>query len=618
MGNTKKKDETEKEKKPKEPSIKFEQLTLDDEALENQLKGIVKFLEIVHPCLLEEKNNLCVELRPINRQGDDFLLKKSLTLWNLNETSQSFLRGFLRKHNGYAYCLYYSVYAFDKHQISYTKKGKIAQPGKITIEAARHTEVVVLDFDKINHETYLKYKNKFEKIGLMGIWIFSGHGYQFIIRLSEKIYKENMLAIITTLAASKGFEVDRGCKDSARVMRLPQTFNCKAFGGKFFEIYPQDRVNPPFTRGVGKLPREKYKLNKVIEILDSLETVDTEAYEEFKKELVKKQDDPIEQLQLEDDKNVGNFLDTNLEKTVISKKKHIKDMELHEFEQIEYPCIDITTFPLPIQKMLYKTPIGFRNATFAFLMKFFKQYQGCNHKYLKEILEIWANKACVVPYTEFYSDYERIYSGGGIAYSKELANEFGYIDFNNYISVFVKRDIIIPNELFDELDKMTGSSLKVYLLTRMYNHENRNVTITELSEYFKLDYRTINKELSTLSRIGYIYKIKNNRVKNEKYEYVTSEYYSVSKGFMKLSYGDLKMYLDELTTNELKVYLYMLKECYRNKFCTISQKNMAKELGVNQSSVSRITSNLNKKHYVEKNTKIERGARGFCSYNLLK
>ena len=241
----------------------IEQIRIDQEQLSQQHQTIIEFLSTVHPFLLTGKDKIpCVEIRPLSRGVTeyDYNLSRSLNLWDLSEKSVERLYKFLELHNGEPYCLYYSVYAYDYDKETYTKTGKKAQKGKITSSAALFTQEIVLDFDHIGEKEWSRLSEYLEQLNIEGIWVKTGHGYQLHILLKQICYDLKLLDKMVEIFRAKGFDCDEACIDSSRIMRLPETFNCKCFAD---ETYHEESAHPPYTQIV-QMTQRRYDIEYII------------------------------------------------------------------------------------------------------------------------------------------------------------------------------------------------------------------------------------------------------------------------------------------------------------------------------------------------------------------
>ena len=521
--------------------------------IDNQMKEIIRFLSIVHPSILSDKKNyVCLELRPILRTKEyDYGLSKSLNIWNLNDKTIDRLRNFLEEHNGVPCCLYYSVYAFNYDKQSYTKEGKPSQKGKINSENAVYTEEIVLDFDDVSEDEYRSLVDRFEAIGLYGLWVFTGHGYQSHILLNRPLYDKNILFQLVNIFNNKGFNVDTSCTDPARVMRIPYTFNCKCYT----DIkYKHEIDSPPFCEIVQETTR-RYDIEEITEALKKVPNIDNES----------------------------GF-----------NNQEVFDIQL---KKVIYPYIDNYEIPEPIHKMLTDTPVGLRNKTLGFLVRYFKTYLKLSKKQIQDICEIWNKSACEIPYENFNEDFSRFYYKNGLTFDTSLASHFGYIDFQDYIQL-QKQYILIPN---DTLLECEGKFLRVYLAIKMLEHIEKPTTIDNIAQTLKLTVRAVRTTLLEFSKTNHIYIVKGNRTKGIPNQYFTAKILNFSNGYLKMSFNDARAYIEELGNSELKLYLFMSYKFFSGE-CYMSQSNIGKNIGLKQNTISEIVQSLKNKYYI----KIER------------
>ena len=96
-------------------------------------------------------------------------------------------------------------------------------------------------------------------------WVFTGHGYHAHILLSEDVHQQDILKEFIEEFKQRGFPVDEACKDPARLMRLPMTYNCKAFA----EGNNEEMENPVlceslrYTQYRHSLQELRYKLGQI-------------------------------------------------------------------------------------------------------------------------------------------------------------------------------------------------------------------------------------------------------------------------------------------------------------------------------------------------------------------
>ena len=511
----------------------FHNIYFTEADMEAQLKTIVKFLSTVHPELNNSSyQSSCVELRPINRsQAFNIRLNRSLNLWRLDDNSIDRLRDYLFIHNGEPYCMYYSVFGFDYQKEAYTKSGAKAKKGKITSDSALFSHEIVLDFDDISYVEFEVLVENFEAIGIEGIWIFTGHGYQLHILLEVPMLASTSLYKLIYLFRAKGFMCDPTCVDSARLMRLPFTYNCKCFSN---EEYDREYNNPPLCKII-KESNKRYALQNIFDKLNDLPTVSSEDEKYY---------------------NVGP--DTSNKSDVCSievgNSSCAKD-ELITLSVPEYPpYLDFDNLPEPIVKMLKNTPMGFRNNSLGLLIKYFKQYLLFGKEQIYNILNTWAEYACDPSYNrmDFKNDFERLYQSGGLNYSSALAKQFGYIDFDNLIQLHRDNKVIISNTIFQNLDVIDGNVLRAYLGVKVLEHGYEEtdedatlVTINALSEITGMSLRNLRRVLKTAKSMNLLYMKQGAKRKGEPGTYHSCQINNSDSGFKALSVNDIDIYLSQ-------------------------------------------------------------------------
>lgn len=549
--------------------------------LDEQFHSIKEFLGLLHPFLLVENrseqnqlpSDICIEIRPISRGEYDYSLSRSLNLWNLNDTSLLRLYQFLHRHQNQPYCLYYSVYAFDYEKIAKTKEGKPAVKGKITSDNALFTQEVVLDFDNITEFEQKQLDLSLQARNLEGLWTFTGHGFQLHILLQEPIFDPFLLKEMVELFHSHGFPCDTSCIDPARVMRLPYTFNYKCFND---EQYEDEKDSPPFSRIV-KETKKRYSIEEVKEALG-----------------LKKEGLSLPMKWQEENKEASSSPQKRKEaiKSVSPKEDSIA---LHK---ITYPFIDKYSIPEPINKMLNNTPQGFRNKVLGFLIYYLKRYLRLGKHQLEEILSLWAVNAChpAYPSGKFTDDFSRLYYINGLLYDANLTKKFGFIDFGDQIQI-QKQDIYITNAFLKQLSVLDGNEVRAYLGIKLMEHLEKEITIDSLAQLLQLTSRALRPVLKQLISKNHIYVVKGNRRMKEPNRYFSTKITSYSDGYLKLSFNDVKAYLDDLGIGELKLYLFMSYKFFFGD-CFMSQKNIGSYIGVTQHAVSTITKSLEEKMYI--------------------
>ncbi len=575
-------------------------LAMPDWQLEEQLDTICYFLESVHPNLKGgEGFRPCVELRPINRGEKDFMLSKSLMLWDLNPDSVERLRTFLSRHNGYPTCLFYSVFDYDNHKKAEAANEKPAKSSRIQSFNALGTSEIALDFDDISFETYVELVDRFEEIGIYAIWVFSGHGYQAHILLDEYVEDSDILRRCVYKFRSKGFECDPACVDPARLMRLPYTYNCKCFKD---ETLAEELEEPPFCKIV-QGSGTRYSLKTILDKLDSLPTVSPED----------------EQVYMQSSKASG--------KKAANKKKQGPELDSDSFtvRKVEYPYLSQFELPEAVHKMLAYTPKGVRNKVLGYLIRLFKTQYKLSKAQISEVLSLWAEEACepAYPADDLKKDFARLYYDyNGLGYDTALAKLFGTVDRQEIITLR-KKDIAISNSFFKDLDTLDGKVVRLYLAIKMLEHVEEPATVQKLSELLEISDRALRPTLQDLIKSGHGYIKKGNRRLGVPDTYHTHRGYSVQDGFAQFSYNDIKAYITELydkgsrAHGELKLYLFMRWKFYTGDIF-MSQAKMGQNINVAQNTISDIVHRLEAKHFI-KITKVQRyNCFESCEYNLLR
>lgn len=584
-------------------SISLQPLT--ELQLEEQLNTIVDFLSEVHPNLLCEDDGYrsCVELRPINRGEKNFMLSRSLNIWDLSEVTLERMRKFLQRHNGQPTCLFYSVFDYDNNKVVKNAKGTNTKQNKITKDNALSTYEIALDFDNVTADDYIALRERFENLGIYAIWVFSGHGYQAHILLSESISDKEALKRFVHKFRAKGFNCDPSCIDSARIMRLPETYNCKCFKDR---VYEDEREDPPKCQ-ILQESCHRYEYAELLKKLDKLPTINNEDEEAYESIASAKKTQPKK-------------------KAAAPKKKKSAEPvdEMISVDRIEYPHLINFEVPDAIAKMLACTPHGLRNKTLGFMIKFFISYYRLSQTAIYEIVSLWAKEACEPAYDpeEFETDCKRFFKKGGLNYDSALAKHFGVIDFDDFITLR-KKDIVIPNRFFREFEILDGTVVRLYLAIKMLEHIEETVTLAALCDVLKISDRALRPTIKALIKSGHGYETKGNRRLKEQNTYHSHKCYSPQDGYMMISYNDVRAYVNELYepgsrgNNELKLHLFMRWKFYSHDIF-MSQENLGKSIGIARNTVSVLVHRLQKKHFLKIRYVKSKNYFDSCEYILLR
>lgn len=566
--------------------------TFNDQQIEKQLIKQIRFLKAIYPWLSEDNyQDGAIELRPIKRDKEAKYIK-SYNTWRLEEKDINSLRDFLNLLNGQGYCLYYSLFTLDYNKTS----GK--QKGKINLDNALYTSVLASDFDNITWEEFKVEKQKLTNIGLETIDIFTGHGFQSLILLKEKVWDKEIIKKYTKLLISKGFKVDTAIVDCARVFRMPYSFNCKSLDPKnkhYMEgIVPTTDVN---------WTEKRYHLADVFKALNTLPTV-IEQMEELNIKEIK-----IEPVTIKE------------KKIQLDKIREIKNIKIENLNTSYETYIDIERLPEPIQKMLQGTPSGLRNNVMLFIIPFLRHTLGLNIQTIKSILTIWGSLCTPALDREFIDkEVDRIYKYGFKGqqgkYTTELREAYGYLEFNKFTR---KNKILIPNSIFEDFDVICDGAVKIYLAMKLTEQIEgiKEFTQKEIVEISQISRSTFFKNTNDLLSMGYVCKKRANRRLGEEYIYYINPYFSSIDGFTMLENAVVQLMLNQLTDGEMKLYSYLCFMIGSSKNdCWASQKYLAKKIGKkDHSSISKMTGELVKKKYITKKT-VEKDNIKHCIYNL--
>lgn len=586
--------------------------TLTEKQIERTVEKQVKFLKAVYPCLseLETYNEGAIEIRPIKRDVENLKkdFKKSYNAWHMGEKDIAELKDFMLNVTGKGYCIYYSAYMFDYHLDCFKEDGKKFQKGKINNQNALFTTILAIDFDGMSYEEFAKEKAKLTALDIETIDVFSGHGFQSIILLEHKVYDKNILGDFTRLLESRGFKVDSSIIDSARLLRLPYSFNCKALDPKQTEYYSKDNPMIYPTTDIAWTER-RYHVQDIFNRISSMENL-KDSYKEVNLDNV----------------NIKNIiLETKETKAVTTVKKQIENREIKikiENTKSHYPMIsDFDSLPDPIKKMLSNTPQGLRNQTIMFLVPFFRNTLGLNIQTIKQIMIVWGEhctpKMSIVAVEK---DVDRIYKKGFRGsfgkYTTELRKAYGYLEFSKYTR---HNKIIIPNSIFEDFDVISDGAIRIYLAMKLAKSldDLKELTKEDIQKYADISERTVERNVKDLVSMGYVCKRKENRRLGDKYIYYINPYFSSIDGYTMIENSLVRLMLKELTDGESKLYIYLCKMIGSSQNeCWSSQKYIAKNIGKTQQGVSLITDKLSEKRYIKKTTLITDENIKVCTYNL--
>lgn len=571
-------------------------LALTGSQLQTQLEQQMKFLQLIHPFLKEEAyHEECLELRPIRRtSGFPF---KSLNLWRLDDKSIEFYKNFLYRINGSPVCLYYSVFTFDSKMECYKPDGTLYQKGCINNQNVRYTQILVMDFDGITDEEYLKHKWTLLDLDIETISIFTGHGYQDIILLNERIYDKDILKNFTNLLLSRGIPVDPSIIDPARVMRMPYSFNCKAYDSKsnYFSSNPE----PIPVRVLGMTER-RYSAEEIFQKIRSLPSINGEFEVENK------------------EKNLPTTIEEELLETIDLDRAKEVNWSI-PFEEI-YPMLKDIDIPEPIRKMLYSTRKGYRNKSLLFLVPFLRNYLGLEINIIKEIISIWATR-CIpqleVPFAR--SEVDRLmtydYDAKIGKYDDEMREEFGVIDLGEK-DVYERNlgKVVIPNQIFSLYDSISDCAVKIYYAMKAEEvlSNKKEWIMEDILKVANISQATFFRNIKDLTKFNLVEKTRANKKLNQPAKYFLVKIKDISKGYTTFNPGIIENMIyhqkKSLTDGEIKLFTYLNFLTGNKRETWKSQEEIGKAINKKRNSVSEMIASLEEKGYIIKE--------GFRSENL--
>lgn len=580
---------------------KFESVpNFNEKQIENQLQKQISFLNKIYPWLSDDNyHDGVIEIRPIKREKEEKYIR-SYNTWRLQEKDIESLRKFLNLVNGKGYCLYYSTFCFDYSLENNDKK----QKGKINNENALYTSILPIDFDDITEEEFKLEKEKLLNLGIETVDVFTGHGFQSIILLNQKVYDKSILNKFTKLLISKGFKADPAIVDCARIMRLPYSFNCKSLDVK--SKHYEEGVIPC------QLVADTEKRYKLVEIFEKLTNM---------KDIIESEDNSTFIL-LDNIAKIKVEPITYVEKEKkIQEMKEVHDIKIENLQSLYKDYLDIEILPDPIKKMLQGTQEGLRNKVLLFIIPFFRVSLGLNIQTIKSILKIWGELSTPILTSDFIKcEVNRIYKydfkGAYGKYTEELRKTYGYLEFNKFTR---QNKILIPNAIFNDFHLISDGAVQIYLSIKLKEQIDsvKEFTKQDIQEVANIVERTLERNIKDLVAMGYVCKRRTNRRLKEKYIYYINPYFNKTAGFTMIENAVVKLMINELTDGEIKLYSYLCMMISSNRNdCSASQKYLAKNIGKKgHSSISKMTDELVKKKYITKKT-IDKDGVKHCIYNL--
>ncbi len=434
-----------------------------------------------------------------------------------------------------------------------------------------------------------------------------------IILLNQYCYDKDILKKFTNLVAKKGFPVDEAIIDSARIMRLPYTYNCKCLD-KNSKYYGKEE--PILTTIVNKT-KTRYFIEDIFNKLSSLESIEPQA----------KIENIVQEPEVEITKDVAvpHQKEVKVKNNSKNNSKEDKILELIEPEPLTnnpigklqklYPMLKINELEVVIQKILSGTKEGMRNNALLFMLPYFKNYKKYSLEIIEDIFTIWGGlcKPKIEP-KEIVKEVRQLYKYDNMTalygkYTQALKNEYGIFRLDNKASRDVQNKIYISNDIIKNLDKIHSTTLKLFirLLLENSNTKEKIFTIKELIKITGLSQSIVYKRIKYLIKYKYIKKIINNKKKGESYQYKLDtnqiNYNKMKYGYVDISKELVKKMLEDLTGGELitHIYITMIQRTSR-EVCKLTQHQIAQKIQKAFTTISNITSSLHEKGYAIKKT----------------
>lgn len=597
---------------------KFMKLT--EEELKKQQDSIWSFLQLIHPELKNFKyvnqlegtcqlNDLAIELRALKRiKGNKNASYMNHRIYNYGEKQRILFDKFLKKLNDkeIPFCLYYSAYNFNSTIMgcaeSKGSKPKEAWNNCVCKNNAIATHMLPMDFDDMSEEEFIKYRTILAKIGIDTTDIFTGHGYQSLIKLDKLCLDKKIITTFTNKLLSKGFRVDNNIKDCARLLRPYETINAKGI----LKDLPQ--VKSELLYETDKI----YTLEEVFSKLDELPTVKEikekdDSKKNKKEETKSKESEKIKEVKLKEVNEITSNKKDEIPKLI---KTRLSDSEL----QTIYPMLTIEELHNPVKLMLSGFQPKRANKMLLFLVRYFKALEYPKPTIYEIVDKLKDLNTYNYAWGDLYvEDIKRFYGMDnytpiGVYVGFGFDKEFGYLGDVTYI--FENKEIIeIENYLFNNLNKISSQAFCCYIKLLQYQHNNNKTvyTMKEMSEVTGVSVRRLKQHIDKLIDIKVIDKKRTYRKNKEEYMYFISKIQrnralGYTKFNINLLWRLLKMCeFKEINQTELMICMFLKYKCYTSEYkCCLSQETIAENLGVAQSTISRGFNNIEKSQLVKR------------------
>lgn len=601
---------------------------LTEEEILKQHTVIKEFINKVSPC---DKDG-AVELRAIKKDLKEKEYIRSKPFWGglTKEKDDEILFKHLKQLNGKGFCSYYSGFSFNYHQDIVKKIEKyvdnktmetkekiiLETKGRIRNENAFCTQILPIDFDDITFEQYLEIKDIFINLDIETIDIWTGHGVQMIILLSEPVYQKDIFEHWTNLLVSKGLDVDIKIKDAARILRLPAGFNCKALLTRIDEEGKEVLVFPKYYKIIKNVfmiedTDKRYSYFDIFKRVRTLQSVISDIEIDFLK------DAELKARQITFEQNGNKKFEPKKAILDHNKTAIVPTEEVINALQSDYPMITIEELPHAVIHLLQGAPQGHRAQAMIFLAPFLQKYFKYDRKTIKMVAEIFENKCR--PATRHFSweDINR-FLDHKTNYTTDLCNLFGYIDFKKIIVINADK-MKISRQFFFHYNKLSDGAVYLYLKMKLFQEDTKKLsfTIIEIEELLGIKRRTFLKYVNELFKLELVGKSKVEKTKEQTFSY----YLNLEKqnSYIPFNKSLLELLFIKCNNGEIKLYTYMkyLTIGEDKGTCTFAQSLLGIRTKKKQSTISKIMDRLVEKKFINKIT-IGQGVYISCIYKLLR
>lgn len=530
----------------------------------------------------------CVEIRPLMRKanikGKHDVAIKNFHLWRADsETKERFTEWINSDIRNQGCCLYISVYCFDSAIKVQKENGQLYRAYTINKHNQLYTRVMVVDLDHISEDENARFDGTMNKLGIPYQSIqTSENGFQKRFYLEDQVEDSYALSTLAKLLINKGFKVDPKVINRGQVVRLLGSVNNKVFS-------PKHKRDSQFAVKLVKDTNEKIAFKDLINRIASLPDCQYPKY-----------------------KNIGI---SNIKEAVAIKKDNFKpiayyceDTFVDHYKDI-IPSHYFDSIQKPIRFMLTDTDEGYTDAVIMFIIPYFKNTLKLSFEQTKAIMDKWAeinNYAETDKYERiYYTDYKK----GFGAYTTELQERYGSLVFNKNYDTIIKinddtanlKPNVFGNDIYPDLDK---TALKVFIGFLFEYKASNKLTweFSEIMEYNNISKPTATKSLKELVAKDFVSCKTYFKGSGKENDYTLLKTYIALKTERRIEFtlSELDRMFSKLKGNEIKVFMYMKYLVLKSSDAIFygNQCDIAEEIGIDQSRVSRILTALNKKRFI--------------------